>query len=69
MTRRSIGGALDAAALSRLHFNVLDHEQQRQAIARLAATGMSDYGISHATGLAVEQVRRVLAEQQPATRA
>lgn len=45
-----------------MHFHVLDRSQQAQAIARLAATGMSDYGISHATGLAVEQVRRCLSE-------
>jgi hypothetical protein len=59
----NIGGALDLRALSRLHFLALDREQQAQAIGRLAATGMTDYDISHATSLAVEMVRRILGEQ------
>ena len=46
------------------HFQALDCEQQMQAIGRLAVTGMTAYGISHATGLAVEQVRRVLTNWQ-----
>ncbi len=64
MTARSrIGGPLDLAALARLHFHALSHEEQTAAIRRMSADGMTDYGISHATGLAVEQVRRILAEQ------
>lgn len=63
MIRRSIGGPLDPAALARLHFHALDREEQAAAIRRMAADGVTDYGISHATGLAVEQVRRILAEQ------
>ena len=60
---RNIGGVLDLRALARMHFLALDRDQQAQAIARLAATGMTDYDISHATGLAVEMVRRILGEQ------
>lgn len=62
MTR--IGGALTLAAHSRLHFNTLDHEQQAQAIRRLALTGMSPHQIAHATGLAVEQINRLI-DQPP----
>lgn len=63
MTSRSdIGGKLDMTALARMHFHALDREQQAQAVRRLAATGQSEHTISHATGLAVEQVRRVLTE-------
>lgn len=63
MSRRSIGGPLDLAALARLHFHVLDQDQQAAAIRRLAATGQGEHTIAHATGLSVEQIRRVLAEQ------
>ena len=71
---RSTGGALDLKALSVLtetagpganrmaHFHTLATHQQAEAICRLAATGMSAHGIAHATGLAVEQVRRVVAD-------
>jgi hypothetical protein len=58
----AVGGKLDLAAMGRLHFRILSRDQQAAAIRRLAASGMSDYGISHATGLAVEQIRRVLSE-------
>ena len=67
--RSTIGGLLDYARLvgnpdtNRMrHFHALDREQQAQAIRRLAATGMSEHGIAHATGLSVEMVRHVLAE-------
>lgn len=75
--RRSIGGKLDLTVLSALagtvapdtnrmaHFHALAREQQAEAIRRLAATGMSEHSMAHATGLAVEQIRRVLAEQAP----
>lgn len=59
----AIPGKLTLAALSRLHFTTLDQGQQEQAIRRLASTGMTDYGISHATGWSVEAIRRCLAEQ------
>lgn len=62
----TIGGKLDRRALARLHFNVLDRSQQEQAIRRLSNSGMSDYGISHATGLSTEQIRRVLGENRSA---
>ena len=42
------------------HFHSLSFEAQAGAIRRLAATGMSLQGISHATGIAVEQLRRVI---------
>jgi len=61
MTRR-IGGALNADALARLHFHALDRVEQAQAIRRLAATGQGEHTIACATGLSVEQIRRVLAE-------
>ncbi len=61
--KRTIGGNLDLVALARLHFHTLDRQQQAQAIRRLAGTGMSDYGISYATGWSVEMVQRALAEQ------
>jgi uncharacterized protein YoaH (UPF0181 family) len=44
------------------NFVRLTHDEQRQAIRRLAADGMSDYGIASATRLSVEQIRRLLAE-------
>ncbi|MGH3631103.1 MAG: hypothetical protein ACRDRL_27125 [Sciscionella sp.] len=47
------------------HFLLLDQEQQAQAIKRMAATGWSDNGIATATGLSVEQIRRILAEHSP----
>jgi hypothetical protein len=48
---------------NRRYFEMLDRQEQAAAIRRLAASRMSDYGIAAATGLAVEQVRRVLAER------
>lgn len=47
-------------------FLLLDHEQQRQAMQRLAASGLSDYGIAAATSLSVEMVRAVLGERETA---
>ncbi len=43
------------------HFLLLGPAQQREAIMRLAASGMSDTTIATATSLSVEQIRRVLA--------
>jgi DNA invertase Pin-like site-specific DNA recombinase len=45
------------------HFLLLDREQQESAIRRLAAAGMPEYTIATATGLSVEQVRRVIGER------
>lgn len=59
----NIGGALDLRAMQLMRFHSLDREQQFQAIHRLVASGMSDHGVSHATGLSVEMIRRILAEQ------
>jgi DNA invertase Pin-like site-specific DNA recombinase len=42
------------------HFLLLDRNQQAQAIRRLVASGMSGHTVATATGLSVEQVRRVL---------
>lgn len=47
-----------------MHFLLLPRDRQIEAIRRLHALGWSDYGISHATRLSVEQIRRLLAEQQ-----
>ena len=49
--------------MRRAHFHALDREQQVQAIRRLAATGLSPDGISHATGLATEMVLHLLEGQ------
>ncbi len=51
------------------HFLLLTHQQKVEAIRRLHALGWSDYGISHATRLSVEQIRRLLGEQQEAAHA
>lgn len=66
MNRSAIGGVLDYSRLvgsdaDRMrHFHSLDRRQQSAAIGRLAATGMSEHGIAHATGLSVEMIRRLL---------
>jgi DNA invertase Pin-like site-specific DNA recombinase len=44
------------------YFRLLEPQQQREAIQRLAASGMSDSTIAAATALSVEQIRRVLAK-------
>jgi enhancing lycopene biosynthesis protein 2 len=59
----SIGGALDMAALARLHFTVLSRAEQEAAIRRLAAAGQGEHTIAHATGLSIEEIRRVLTEK------
>lgn len=48
------------------HFLALDPDQEAQAIGRLAASGASPYAIASATGLSVEMIRRLLAEQKAA---
>jgi hypothetical protein len=57
---RTIPGTLDPRML---HFQTLDRQQQAEAIRRLVATGMSELAVAQASGLAVEQVRRILAER------
>ncbi len=46
----------------RAHFHELGRDQQAAAIRRLAAQGMTDYGLAHATSLAVEQIRQILGD-------
>ncbi|MGB6488765.1 MAG: hypothetical protein WBE91_17935 [Steroidobacteraceae bacterium] len=71
MNRSHIGGPLTVDALAALgrvsadvdrmrHFRTLDRAQQSAAIRRLAAAGQSEHTIAAATGLAVEQIRRLL---------
>jgi len=61
----SIGGRLDTSALRRLHFVTLSRDEQEAAIRRLAASGQGVATIAAATGLSIDQVQRVLA-QEPA---
>lgn len=49
------------------YFLLLSHDEQRDAIQRLAAGGMSDYTIAAATSLSVEMVRNILGERRTAT--
>lgn len=60
---KTIGGTLNTAALARLHFNVLDEQAKAAAIRRLHAAGQTDTTIAAATGLAVEAIRAILADQ------
>ena len=46
------------------HFLLLDRDQQRGAILRLAAAGYTDYGIASATRLSVEFVRTVIGDRK-----
>lgn len=62
--KRATGGVLDLAALAQLH-RPRTREELRAAVHELTARGMTDYAIAAATGLAVEQVRRVLGERRP----
>ena len=55
------GGDRVNADQNRTHyFAMLTHEEQCEAVKRLAASGMNDYGIAAACGFAVEQVRTIL---------
>jgi ABC-type phosphate/phosphonate transport system ATPase subunit len=54
------GGIHDTAAVARKHFYLLSQGEQAAAIRRLAASGLGAYTIARATGLSVEQIRRVL---------
>jgi hypothetical protein len=51
---------IDTDADRMRHFHALDRAEQAAAIRRLAAGGMTENGISHATALNVEFVKRVL---------
>jgi hypothetical protein len=46
------------------YFLLFDQDEQRRAIARLAASRVSDYTIAAATGLSVEMIRRILGEHR-----
>jgi hypothetical protein len=46
----------------RMHFDALCPAERAQALRRMAAEGWSVCGIASASGLAIEQVERVLAE-------
>jgi hypothetical protein len=49
------------------YFLMLDQEEQRAAIHRLADSGVSDYGCAAATGLSVEMIRAILGEKKAAS--
>jgi hypothetical protein len=49
---------------AQLHFLVQPSEAQRTAVRRLALSGMPDHDIAAATGWSVDNVRRVIAEDQ-----
>jgi ABC-type phosphate/phosphonate transport system ATPase subunit len=53
-------------APERLYFALMPKAEQESALRRLAASGMSEHTIAAASGLSVEQVRRVLASQDGA---
>jgi hypothetical protein len=59
---RGVGGVLDQEALARMHFNALNHEDQLEAIVRLAEAGQTDQAIARATALSVEQIRTLVAD-------
>jgi hypothetical protein len=51
------------------YFALLTRDEQHSAIQRLAASGMSEYGIAAATRLSVEMIRAILGELRKAERA
>lgn len=58
---------MSAENVGRMHyFALLTEAEQRAAIRRLARSGMSDYGIASATGLAVEQIRTMILDAREA---
>ena len=61
----NIPGALDVAALARMHFYALSPREQATAVRRMAAERQGVHTIAQATGLSVEQVRRILRGEQP----
>jgi hypothetical protein len=64
MTRSTIGGTLDYAALTgQTRHRPQTRDEMRAAVHELASRGMTDHTIARATGLAVEQVRRLLGEE------
>lgn len=59
-----VAGQLEHDLLAQHHFHAMPHDQQTQAIRRLAVAGHGDHTIARATGLSVEMVRRLLAEHE-----
>jgi DNA invertase Pin-like site-specific DNA recombinase len=55
--------AADEGLLRRRHFTALSRDEQASAIRRLAASGQGEHTIVRATGLSVEQVRRILLDE------
>lgn len=51
----------------RQHWFSLTQAEQAAAVRRMADAGHGDYTIASASGLAVEQVRRILGEREPET--
>jgi len=49
------------------YFLLLTPEQQQESVRRLSRSGMGNYSIAAATGLSVEQMRRVLALPEAAS--
>jgi hypothetical protein len=49
---------------ARHDFALLTHSEQLAAVQEMAWQGVGDHGIAERTGLAVEQIRRLLAERQ-----
>ena len=45
------------------YFAMLTHDEQRAAIQRMAAQGMSDQTIAAATKLSVEMIRAIIGER------
>ena len=66
MKRIGIGGALDYAALTgRDRHRPQTHDEMRGAARELRDRGYSDHAIAAATGLSVEQIRRMLGWAPP----
>jgi predicted transcriptional regulator len=60
---RSGSTVMSAAPIKEMYyFWLLSRDEQAQAIARFASSGMSESTIATATGLSIAMVRRVLAE-------
>lgn len=70
---RCLGGSAEAERVmtSRRmnYFLLLTPEQQLESVRRLSRSGLGDYSIAAASGLSVEQVRRVLARPHAETQA
>ncbi|HJS88691.1 MAG TPA: hypothetical protein VJ738_01860 [Steroidobacteraceae bacterium] len=63
MKARSIGGVLDMRALATLH-RPSTRDEMVVVVTELASRGMPETSIAAATGLAIEQIRRILGDHQ-----